>query len=182
MGGGPGRCCARSWPPCPSPWSRTKRNLWAYLPGRTSETVVVGSHLDSVPVGGWLDGALGVIGGLEVLRSLALQPEPPALAAVVDWADEEGARFSRSLFGSAAVVGTLDVDILRGLKDRQGDALPEVLAQHGVNIEALDGCRTRLDDVVADPELHIEQGPAPENTVAWASVSSRARSASNASG
>ncbi len=139
-------------------------NLWAYLPGRTAETVVVGSHLDSVPAGGWLDGALGVIGGLEVLRSLALQPEPPARSfALVDWADEEGARFSRSLFGSAAVVGTLDVDILRGLKDRQGDALPEVLAQHGVNIEALDGCRTRLDDVVAYLELHIEQGPVLEH-------------------
>ena len=84
-------------------------NLWAYLPGRSADTVVVGSHLDSVPAGGWLDGALGVMGGLEVLRSLAARPEPPARSfALVDWADEEGARFGRSLFGSAAVVGTLD--------------------------------------------------------------------------
>ena len=139
-------------------------NLWAYLPGRSADTVVVGSHLDSVPAGGWLDGALGVMGGLEVLRSLAARPEPPARSfALVDWADEEGARFSRSLFGSAAVVGTLDVDIIRELKDRQGDALPEVLAEHGVHIDAMEGCQARLENVVAYLELHIEQGPVLEH-------------------
>ncbi|MEQ1702811.1 MAG: M20/M25/M40 family metallo-hydrolase, partial [Ilumatobacteraceae bacterium] len=139
-------------------------NLWAYLKGQTAETVVVGSHLDSVPAGGWLDGALGVMGGLEVLRSLAASPTPPQRSfALVDWADEEGARFSRSLFGSAAVVGTLDIEILRGLKDRNGMALPEVVAEHGVSIDHLDGCRTRLEHVVAYLELHIEQGPVLEH-------------------
>ena len=139
-------------------------NLWAYLKGQTAETVVVGSHLDSVPAGGWLDGALGVMGGLEVLRSLAASPTPPQRSfALVDWADEEGARFSRSLFGSAAVVGTLDIEILRGLKDRNGMALPEVVAEHGVSIDHLDGCRTRLENVVAYLELHIEQGPVLEH-------------------
>lgn len=139
-------------------------NLWAYLKGQTAETVVVGSHLDSVPAGGWLDGALGVMGGLEVLRSLAASPTPPQRSfALVDWADEEGARFSRSLFGSAAVVGTLDIEILRGLKDRNGMALPEVVAEHGVSIDHLDGCQTRLENVVAYLELHIEQGPVLEH-------------------
>ncbi len=139
-------------------------NLWAYLKGQTAETVVVGSHLDSVPAGGWLDGALGVIGGLEVLRSLAAAPTPPQRSfALVDWADEEGARFSRSLFGSAAVVGTLDIEILRELKDRNGLALPDVVAEHGVSLDAIDGCRTRLDNVVAYLELHIEQGPILEH-------------------
>ena len=94
-------------------------NIWAYLRGQTDDLVVVGSHLDSVPAGGWLDGALGVLGGLEVLRTLAAAPQRPQRSfALVDWADEEGARFSRSLFGSAAVVGTLDLDILRVLKDK----------------------------------------------------------------
>jgi len=139
-------------------------NLWAYLRGASDETVVVGSHLDSVPAGGWLDGALGVMGGLEILRSLAAAPQPPQRTfALVDWADEEGARFSRSLFGSAAVVGTLDIDILRDLKDRWGNALPDVVAEHGVALDAMEGCRTRLDDVVAYLELHIEQGPILEH-------------------
>jgi len=139
-------------------------NLWAYLRGTSPDTVVVGSHLDSVPAGGWLDGALGVMGGLEVLRSLAAAPTPPQRTfALVDWADEEGARFSRSLFGSAAVAGTLDIDIARELKDRAGNSLPEVVAEHGVSLDAIDGCRVRLDHVVAYLELHIEQGPILEH-------------------
>jgi len=139
-------------------------NLWAYLRGTSPDTVVVGSHLDSVPAGGWLDGALGVMGGLEVLRSLAAAPTPPQRTfALVDWADEEGARFSRSLFGSAAVAGTLDIDIVRELKDRAGNSLPEVVAEHGVSLDAIEGCRSRLEHVVAYLELHIEQGPILEH-------------------
>ena len=107
-------------------------NLWAVLRGARPEMLVVGSHLDSVPKGGWLDGALGVMSGLELLRALAAEGTPPVTVALVDWADEEGARFSRSLFGSAAAVGTLDIDILRGLTDSDGNELPEVLAEHGV--------------------------------------------------
>lgn len=138
-------------------------NLWAYLRGESDDTLVVGSHLDSVPKGGWLDGALGVMAGLELLRTLASQGKPPVTVALVDWADEEGARFSRSLFGSAAVMGTLDIDILRGLMDKEGNALPRVLAEHGVDVDRLDGARTRLHNVKAYVELHIEQGPVLES-------------------
>jgi N-carbamoyl-L-amino-acid hydrolase len=138
-------------------------NLWAYLRGQSPDTLVVGSHLDSVPKGGWLDGALGVMAGLELLRSLAQEGTPPVTVALVDWADEEGARFSRSLFGSAAVMGTLDVDILRGLTDKEGNSLPTVVAEHGVDIEKLDGARTRQQDVKAYVEVHIEQGPILES-------------------
>ena len=138
-------------------------NLWAVLRGDRDDTLLVGSHLDSVPKGGWLDGALGVMAGLELLRSLAAEGTPPITVALVDWADEEGARFSRSLFGSAACVGTLDVDVLRGLTDKEGDKLPEVLAAHGVDIENLDGARTRMVDVKAYIEVHIEQGPILES-------------------
>lgn len=138
-------------------------NLWAVLPGERPETLVVGSHLDSVPKGGWLDGALGVMAGVELLRALAAEGTPPVTVACVDWADEEGARFSRSLFGSAACVGTLDIDVLRGLTDKEGARLPEVLAAHGVDIEHLDGARTRMADVKAYVEVHIEQGPILES-------------------
>lgn len=138
-------------------------NLWAYLRGTSTDTLVVGSHLDSVPKGGWLDGALGVMAGLELLRALASEGTPPVTVALVDWADEEGARFSRSLFGSAAVMGTLDIDILRGLTDKEGNALPRILQDHGVDIDKLDGAQTRLHDVKAYVELHIEQGPVLES-------------------
>lgn len=141
-------------------------NLWAYLRGDSPDTLVVGSHLDSVPKGGWLDGALGVMAGLELIRALADEyagARPPVTVALVDWADEEGARFSRSLFGSAAVMGTVDVEILRGLVDKEGAKLIDVLPQHGVDIDRLDGARTRLHDVKAYVEVHIEQGPVLES-------------------
>ena len=138
-------------------------NLWAYLRGTRPDILVVGSHLDSVPKGGWLDGALGVMAGLELLRSLAAQGTPPVTVALVDWADEEGARFSRSLFGSAAVMGTVDVDILRGLSDKEGNKLIDVLPRHGVDIDNMDGAQTRLDHVKAYVEVHIEQGPLLES-------------------
>jgi hydantoinase/carbamoylase family amidase len=134
-------------------------NLWAVLPGERPDTLLVGSHLDSVPKGGWLDGALGVMSGLELLRAVAAHGTPPITVAVVDWADEEGARFSRSLFGSAACMGTLDIEVLRGLTDKDGGKLPEILADHGVDIDNLDGARTRMADVKAYVEVHIEQGP-----------------------
>jgi N-carbamoyl-L-amino-acid hydrolase len=138
-------------------------NLWAVLPGEHDGMLVVGSHLDSVPKGGWLDGALGVMAGVELLRALAAEGTPPVTVAVVDWADEEGARFSRSLFGSAACMGTLDVEVLRGLTDREGNRLPEVLAEHGVDIDNLDAARTRMEHVKAYVEVHIEQGPILES-------------------
>ncbi len=134
-------------------------NLWAVLRGEQPATVLVGSHLDSVPKGGWLDGALGVMSGVELIRAIAAEGTPPVTVAVVDWADEEGARFSRSLFGSAACMGTLDIEVLRGLTDREGQRLPEVLADHGVDIDNLDGAQRRMADVKAYIEVHIEQGP-----------------------
>ncbi len=137
-------------------------NIWMVLRGQRPDMLVVGSHLDSVPKGGWLDGALGVMAGLELLRSLAAEGVPPVTVALVDWADEEGARFSRSLFGSAASMGTLDVDLLRQLVDRDGLSLPEVLALHDVDVENLDGARMRMADVKAYVEVHIEQGPVLE--------------------
>src|ERR1700710_1484126 len=121
-------------------------NMWAVLRGASDDMLVVGSHLDSVPKGGWLDGALGVMAGLELLRSLAAEGVPPVTVALVDWADEEGARFGRSLFGSAATVGTLDLDVLRELSDKEGNRLVDVVGEHGVRLEDLDDARTRLTD------------------------------------
>lgn len=138
-------------------------NLWAYLRGTSPDTVVVGSHLDSVPKGGWLDGCFGVMAGLELLRSIAAEGTPPCTVALVDWADEEGARFGRSLFGSAATVGTLDIDKARDLIDKQGQRLEDVVAEHGVHLDRIDACQARLADVKAYLEVHIEQGPVLES-------------------
>jgi allantoate deiminase len=136
-------------------------NTWATAPGASDRFVIVGGHLDSVPDGGWLDGTLNVVGGLEVLRALA--PERRELTLkLVDWADEEGARFGRSLLGSSACAGTLDPDEVRGLTDRDGTALPDALAAHGVELDHMRKSGRRLNGALAYLELHIEQGPVLE--------------------
>jgi allantoate deiminase len=137
-------------------------NTWATLPGDSERFVIVGGHLDSVPNGGWLDGALNVVAGLETLRALADEPRPLTVK-LVDWADEEGARFGRSLLGSSAVSGTLEPDSVRGLTDRDGTALPDALAAHGVDLDRALEAHARLEGAVAYLELHIEQGPVLED-------------------
>jgi N-carbamoyl-L-amino-acid hydrolase len=137
-------------------------NLWAVLEGERPERVVVGSHVDSVPNGGWLDGALGVMAALEVLRAVAAAGKPPVTVALVDWADEEGARFGRSLFGSSAVAGTLDPDAVRDLVDAGGRRLEDVVREHGVELDRAHEAGSRLEHVRAYLELHIEQGPVLE--------------------
>jgi N-carbamoyl-L-amino-acid hydrolase len=137
-------------------------NLWATLPGASPRSLVIGSHLDSVPGGGWLDGCLGVLAGLEVLRRERAKGTPPITIRLVDWADEEGARFGRSLTGSAASAGALDAHgELAHLVDRQGVKLPDALAENGISLDSMGEARAYFDrlDAVAYLELHIEQGP-----------------------
>ena len=138
-------------------------NNWVTLPGASPKTVIVGSHLDSVPNGGWLDGALGVVAGLEALRMYA-GTTPPVTLRLVDWADEEGARFGRSLLGSAAAAGSLKIDDVRGLKDRQGTRLVDALGENGVALDRMLEAHDELKliDARAYLELHIEQGPVLE--------------------
>jgi allantoate deiminase len=139
-------------------------NLWATLPGEREQSVAVGSHIDSVPAGGWLDGALGVMAGLEVLRAAAAAAagQPSQTIKLVDFADEEGARFGRSLFGSSAVAGTLDPAELEGARDADGRPIREVLAEHGVEVDRVAEAARRVEGLVAYIELHIEQGPVLE--------------------
>jgi N-carbamoyl-L-amino-acid hydrolase len=137
-------------------------NQWATLRGRADRAVLIGGHIDSVPNGGWLDGCLNVVAGLEVLRRVAEEGQPAVTVKLVDWADEEGARFGRSLFGSSAASGTLVPDDVSHLRDRDGIALPDALAAHGVDLaHALDAWRG-IAGAAAYLELHIEQGPVLE--------------------
>jgi N-carbamoyl-L-amino-acid hydrolase len=139
-------------------------NQWFTLRGRSDRALLIGGHIDSVPNGGWLDGALNVMSGVEVLRRIAEEGEPPVTVRLVNWADEEGARFGRSLFGSSAAAGSMDdQDELRGRRDSDGVALPDALAGHGVDLDRALEARGQLENAAAYLELHIEQGPVLES-------------------
>ena len=139
-------------------------NSWTTLPGESEKTLILGSHLDSVPNGGWLDGALGVLAAFEVLRALAeeFHGKPPVTIRLVDWADEEGARFGRSLFGSSAFAGTHSIQADRGRTDRDGIRLEDALRQCQIDIERIGDAAAERGKASAYLELHIEQGPVLE--------------------
>jgi len=136
-------------------------NLWATLKGGSGGALLIGGHMDSVPNGGWLDGCLNVLAGVEILRRVSAQygGRAPVTVRLVDWADEEGARFGKSLFGSSACSGTLDMDEARALTDREGVRLPDALREIGVDFEGVKQSGRELDGAAAYLELHIEQGP-----------------------
>ncbi|HEY8315761.1 MAG TPA: Zn-dependent hydrolase [Gaiellaceae bacterium] len=139
-------------------------NQWFTLAGHSDRALLIGGHIDSVPNGGWLDGCLNVMAGVEVLRRVAAEGTPPLTVRLVNWADEEGARFGRSLFGSSAAAGSMaDQDELRERRDANGIALPDALREHGVDLDHAVEARTQLESAVAYLELHIEQGPVLES-------------------
>jgi N-carbamoyl-L-amino-acid hydrolase len=139
-------------------------NQWFTLAGESDQALLIGGHIDSVPNGGWLDGCLNVMAGVEVLRRLDENGTPPMTVRLVNWADEEGARFGRSLFGSSAAAGSMrDQDELRQLTDREGIALPDALAEHGVDLDGVTASKRQLENAAAYLELHIEQGPVLES-------------------
>ncbi|MEO8616257.1 MAG: hydantoinase/carbamoylase family amidase [Luteolibacter sp.] len=136
-------------------------NLWVTLPGESERALIIGGHIDSVPNGGWLDGCLNVLAGVEILRRIHSEYDgkPPVTVRIVDWADEEGARFGKSLFGSSACSGNLDMDEARGLRDKDGVSLPDAVAAHGIDFENVKASHKELKNAAAYIELHIEQGP-----------------------
>jgi beta-ureidopropionase / N-carbamoyl-L-amino-acid hydrolase len=138
-------------------------NLWATLPGKSERALLIGGHMDSVPNGGWLDGCLNVLAGVEVLRRIASEGTPPFTIRVVDWCDEEGARFGRSLFGSSAASGALVPDDVRDLTDKDGVKLIDAARDVGIDLHRALEARDELKTAAAYLELHIEQGPVLES-------------------
>jgi hydantoinase/carbamoylase family amidase len=139
-------------------------NQWFTLAGDGGKALLLGGHIDSVPNGGWLDGCLNVIAGVEVLRRIAEEGTPPVPVRLVNWADEEGARFGRSLFGSSAAAGSMrDQAELAKLTDRDGVSLPEAVGRYGVSLDSALDARSQLENAGAYLELHIEQGPVLES-------------------
>jgi N-carbamoyl-L-amino-acid hydrolase len=136
-------------------------NFWATLAGNSRRALLMGGHIDSVPNGGWLDGCLNTLAGVEILRRINSEygGKPPVTVRLVDWADEEGARFGKSLFGSSACAGNLDMAEARNLKDKDGITLPAALKEHGIDFERVTESGHELKTAAAYQELHIEQGP-----------------------
>ena len=139
-------------------------NSWTTLPGDSPKTLIIGSHLDSVPNGGWLDGALGVMAAFVVLSRISAEfnGRPPITIRLVDWADEEGARFGRSLFGSSAFAGTHTIEQDRNRTDANGMRLEDAVAACGVAIDSIGNAQSERKNAAAYLELHIEQGPVLE--------------------
>lgn len=138
-------------------------NLWGVWDVHGSSSIVLGSHRDSVPTGGRFDGALGVIGALEVLRRLKESGYRPVHnLEMVAWNDEEGARFGTTLFGSRVYVGALDPRTVRQRRDRSGMTLQEAVDNAGFSIDAMQP-PDRLERIASYLELHIEQGPILEH-------------------
>jgi len=139
-------------------------NSWVTLPGASDQALLLGGHLDSVPNGGWLDGPLNVLAALEVLRRFSEEyaGRPPVTVRLVDWADEEGARFGRSLLGSSAFAGTHSIEADRVRTDKEGIRLEAALRRCGVEIDRFPEAQRERRNAAAYLELHIEQGPVLE--------------------
>lgn len=136
-------------------------NFWATLSGKSDKALLIGGHIDSVPNGGWLDGCLNTLAGVEILRRIAEQYDgkPPVTVRLVDWCDEEGARFGKSLFGSSACSGKIDMEETRKLQDKDGIRLVDAVKEHGIDFEKVTDSEKELKNAAAYIELHIEQGP-----------------------
>ena len=139
-------------------------NVWHTLSGESDRELLLGGHMDSVPGGGWLDGCLNLLAGLESVRRIKEQysGRPPVTVRLVDWADEEGARFGRSMLGSSACSGSLVPDEERGRSDKDGVLIEDALVRCGVDLDRMPESGRELEKAAAYLELHIEQGPVLE--------------------
>lgn len=138
-------------------------NVWAHLRGAPTEPgsmVFLGSHLDTVPNGGRFDGALGVVGALEVLHAAVASDRAIARRlGIVCWTDEEGTRFGLGMLGSRSVAGLVTTDEIEDAVANDGTRLADVLRTHGLNPARVPEAARRRERIGAYLELHIEQGP-----------------------
>jgi N-carbamoyl-L-amino-acid hydrolase len=140
-------------------------NNWVTLQGESEKALLIGGHLDSVPNGGWLDGCLDLLAALEILRRFNSQynSKPPVTIRIVDWADEEGARFGRSLLGSSAFAGTHSIEADCNRADKDGIRLADAVRRCGYDFDRFPEAQREQLNAAAYLELHIEQGPVLES-------------------
>ena len=137
-------------------------NIFARRPGRdpTLPPIAIGSHLDTQPTGGKYDGVIGVLSGLEVLRTLNDQGyETNAPIEVIDWTNEEGSRFAPAMLSSGVFAGVFDTAFAYAREDRAGEKFGEELTRIGYKGDVPCGSHK----LGAHFELHIEQGPILED-------------------
>lgn len=135
-------------------------NQFARLNGKDDQAkpIMIGSHLDSQPTGGKYDGALGVLAGLEVMRTLVdhgIELRHPI--ELVNWTNEEGARFAPAMIGSGVFAGVFPLEEAHAIQDQDGTSIKESLAAIGYLGDSMEN-----PDYKASLELHIEQGPVLE--------------------
>ncbi|WUR80703.1 allantoate amidohydrolase [Streptomyces phaeochromogenes] len=137
-------------------------NQWAWLGDPAAgDAVVTGSHLDSVPDGGAFDGPLGVVSSFAALDELrGRNAEFSRPLAIVNFGDEEGARFGLACVGSRLAAGELTVEAARQLRDGDGVSLPQAMEAAGYDPDAIGADPERLARIGAFVELHVEQGRA----------------------
>ncbi|MDX2643376.1 allantoate amidohydrolase [Streptomyces sp. PA03-1a] len=135
-------------------------NQWAWLGDPTAgDAVVTGSHLDSVPDGGAFDGPLGVVSSFAALDELRARGAAPAKPlAIVNFGDEEGARFGLACVGSRLTAGQLTAEKAHALRDGDGVTLAQAMERAGHDPEAIGPDPARLARIGAFVELHVEQG------------------------
>ncbi|MFB1081762.1 M20 family metallo-hydrolase [Jeotgalibacillus sp. JSM ZJ347] len=135
-------------------------NVFGMLYGKDqSQSIMSGSHVDSVPNGGHFDGPLGVLAALEVAQAWKETGYVPETNyEVVIFTDEEGARFNGGLTGSRAMAGEVDMAKQVKLTDYNGTPFEEVLKQHGLSLKNFSESKRSLDKIKAYVEVHIEQG------------------------
>lgn len=134
--------------------------MYATLPGvESGPPVVIGSHMDTVKKGGRFDGVLGVIAGLEVVRTLVDHGVKPKLpVTIMNFTNEEGARFEPSMMASGVLSGKFDKIEMLNKRDPEGMTFGEALEASGYKGDA----GNRITEATAYLELHIEQGPVLE--------------------
>lgn len=132
-------------------------NLFGRLEGEVKETVLVGSHVDTVKDGGLYDGACGVVSAISAVKALRKAGLKPHYSIeVVGIEEEEGSRFDLSYPGSHAIIGGLPLSALE-IRDDEGNVLREVMEQGGYDWRNIAGA-DRRGDVIEFIELHVEQG------------------------
>lgn len=138
-------------------------NVCGRLGPENTSTILLGSHLDSVPEGGLFDGTLGVVAAMECVRVIQKNSIPLQYAIEIIATSEEEGRFG-GMLGSQAITGHLDMEWMESAKDLLGYSLKDAMTECGLSFQSAISAKREPDTIKAFLELHIEQGTILENS------------------